>query len=128
VAEVIVTADIFKGILTIINKISGRNDRKNDKVDQALFALFTAIVVTRGYADKLSNGNVRNRNQELAIAELWDKASIPLRHIDKDFASKCCDKGNYWLNSEIWTTEDIDEKGITLDKMEAMTRDLLLHQ
>jgi hypothetical protein len=117
---------IFDRLLTTLGLIRDGKRQRNDKTDQALSMLYVALNETKSYAEYLQIGKRRNRKREYQIARLWDDASIPLRYIDKEFAMRCCEKSNYWMSPQVWTNDQIEKKGITLDQMFKITRNLLL--
>ena len=63
-----------------------------------------------------------DEQRQLQIAYLWHQAALPLRTIDPDFAVRCFDKGGYWMQPEIWSSDQIREKGIAIDQMIDATR------
>jgi hypothetical protein len=119
---------IFDTTLKTLGLIREGKKHRNEKIDQALFALYTALNETRNYINKLKKSKKRNRKTEHDIALLWHKTSIPLRYIDKDLADRCFLKGSYWLEPDTWTQEDIMNKGIAIDTIYDRTREILSRQ
>ena len=124
--EAVTLLGLFDKTLGVLGLIREGRRRRNEQIDRALFALYTALCETRAYVRDLENGERRSRRKELAIARLWHAASVPLRYIDRDLADRCFLKGSYWLDSEAWTQERINSSGIALDTMLEKTRDILI--
>jgi hypothetical protein len=119
---------IFDRVIATLGLIREGKKRRNDRIDQALYALYTALNETKAYIERLESGKRRNRKREWAIAGLWHDASIPLRNIDRDLAERCFIKGSFWMEPETWTDERIKRKRIKLDQVLKSTRKLLLRR
>lgn len=117
---------MFDKTLSVIGLIRDGKRRKDERTDQALFALYTALVETRAYVDELKKTKRRNRRKEYALAKLWSDASVPLRHIDRDLAYRCFLKGSYWLERDTWSQARIKRSGIELRTVFEATRELLM--
>jgi hypothetical protein len=117
---------IFDRCLAALGLIRERRKYRNERIDQALYALYTALNETKAYIQHLDSGKRRDRKREFAIAKLWHDASIPLRHIDRNLAERCFMKGSYWLEPYTWTDLIVKKKRIKLDEVLKSTRDLLM--
>ena len=122
-----ITVAIFDRLLAALGLIREGRRRRNERIDQALYALYAALNETKAYIEFLSSGKKRNRKREYAIAKLWHDASIPLRDIDHDLAMRCFIKGGYWLKPDTWTEVMIRQKRIKLDQVISSTRKLLMN-
>ena len=121
-----ITFAVFDRILAALGLIREGKKRRTDRIDQALYALYTALNETKAYVERLDTGKRRNRKTEWAIARLWHDASVPLRDIDRDLAERCFIKGSYWMEPDTWTDMKIKRKQIKLDQVLKSTRALLL--
>jgi hypothetical protein len=121
-----VTFAVFDRCLAALGLIRDSRKQRNEKIDQALYALYTALNETKAYIDDLDSGKKRNRKREWAIAKLWHDASVPLRGIDRDLAERCFIKGSFWLEPDTWTDVMIKRKRIKLDQVMRSTRKLLM--
>jgi len=124
--ELITIAELFDKSLSILGLIREGKKQKNEKMDHALFALYTALNETKSYVERLASGRRRNRKSEFALAKLWHNASIPLRYIDQELAKRCFIKGSYWLEPEVWSEHRIRNNKIDIESMIKSTRKLLL--
>jgi len=119
---------IFDKTLKVVGLVRDGNRRRDEKTDQALFALYTALSETRAYVHDLNQGKRRNRQRELKLADLWHKASIPIRYIDRDLARRCFYKGSYWLEPSTWTEAKVRRSGIALDTVHDKVKGVLLNR
>jgi len=117
---------IFDRFLAALGLIRDSRKHRNERTDQALYALYAALNETKAYIDLLNSGKKRNRKMEWAIAKLWHDASVPLRNIDRDLAERCFIKGSYWLEPDTWTDLMIKKKRIKLEQVLKSTRNLLM--
>jgi len=125
--EVTAVMTILGGILKVVGLIRDGRIKKDGHTDEALFALYAALSETKDYVSSLAEGKPHNRKHENKLANMWHKASIPLRYIDRDLAERCFDKGNYWMNPNSWSNASIRENRIAIDQVLESTRDLLLN-
>jgi|WetSurMetagenome_2_1015567.scaffolds.fasta_scaffold431079_2 hypothetical protein len=117
---------IFDRCLSALGLIREHRKYRNERTDQALYALYTALNETKAYMQHIDSGKKRDRKREWAIAKLWHDASVPLRDIDRDLAERCFLKGSYWLEPDTWTEVMIKKKRIKLDQVLKSTRNLLM--
>ncbi len=124
--EPVLAFTLFDKILAGLGLIRDGRKRRTEQINNALFALYAALSETKAYISDCESGKRRNRKREFAIANLWNTASIPLRAFDKEFARRCFEKGNYWMEPEVWDKKQIEEKGIAIDAVLEATRKLLI--
>jgi hypothetical protein len=117
---------LFDKALEAVGLIPDKKQKRTERTDQALLALLAALAETRPYISELENGKPRNREKEVAIARLWNTASVPLRVIDIGLAERCFEKGGYWMEPDAWDPERIEATGIAIESMYEATRQLLL--
>ncbi len=126
VTEAAIILTIFDKILNVLGLIRDGKVEKDEKIDSALHALYTALSETKAYTVLLNEGAERTRKKEFKLAQLWHDASVPLRHIEPELAHKCFLKGSYWLEPEAWNDAKIEENQIALAKVFEETRELLV--
>ena len=117
---------LFDKLLASLGLIREGRKLRTERVDQALRALYVALTETNAYITARTSGKKRDRKKEFALAHLWHDASIPLRVIDKEFASRCFAKGNYWMDPDAWDKDRIQQTGIAIESVLERTRDLLV--
>ena len=121
-----ITFLLFDKVLTVLGLLREGQKRRTDKTEQALLALYAALAETKRYIQEQKDGAPRDHNKEYQIAELWHKASVPLREIDTEFAERCFLKGGYWMEPDAWDKAQIAQKGIAIDSVFEATRALLI--
>jgi hypothetical protein len=126
--EVVTELGIFDSTLKAFGLIRDGKLHRSGKVNQALFALYTALNETVQYVEKQSKWQRRDINKEHELALLWDKASIPVRYIDGDLAKKCFIRASYWLEPDTFSQSQIKSQGITLKAMREETFNLLVER
>ena len=124
--ELMTTLTIFDRLLAALGLLRAQKKERGERIDQALYALYTALNETKAYISYLESGKKRNRKREFAMARLWHDASVPLREVDRDLAERCFIKGSYWLQPDTWSEVMINRKRIGLDQIIKSTRDLLM--
>jgi hypothetical protein len=117
---------LFDKALSVLGLIRDEKKQRSAKMDQALLALYAALVETRSYISERESGKARDKKKEIAIARLWSTASVPLREIDTKLAERCFEKGGYWMEPDVWDQKRIEAKGIAIENMFEATRQLLL--
>jgi hypothetical protein len=95
----------FDRLLKVLGVIRDDDRLAETRKDEALSAIYAALNETKSYIERRRIDGSRDRSREFRIARLWHDASIPLRHFDPEFAELCYDKGNYWMQPEVWTDE-----------------------
>jgi hypothetical protein len=116
----------FDRLLAAIGLIRAKQKEKSERTDQALYALYTALIETKAYVFSLKSGKERDRKKEFAIAELWHDASVPLRKVDRDLAERCFIKGSYWLEPDTWSELRVNRKRIGLNQVLKSVHELLM--
>jgi hypothetical protein len=100
--------------------------RRDQQFQEALFALYTALNETKRYIAERRDGKKRDRKSEFALADLWERTAVHLRHIDPRLAHICHMKGGFWTEPELWDAERIRRSGIQIDRVFRKARRLLL--
>ena len=126
VPELTTAIAIFDRLLAAIGLLRAKKKERGERTDQALYALYAALNETKAYISYLESGRKPDRKRELAIAKLWQDASVPLRQVDPDLAGRCFDKGSYWLERDAWTELMINKKRIGLNQVIESIRNLLM--
>jgi len=96
--DLIAGIGVFKKLLDLFDQVKRGKILKDDIVDEALEKTHKALVETQSY---LRTGTDQNRDHEKELSNLWYAASIPMRHVNLDFAKIMGAKGGYWSNPEL---------------------------
>ncbi len=124
--ELMTAVTIFDRLLAAIGLIREKQKERTQRTDEALYALYAALNETKEYVSFLDAGKERDRKREFAIANLWQDASVPLRKVDPELATRCFDKGSYWYEPEAWSDLMINRKKIGLNQVIKSMRELLM--
>ena len=116
---------IFDGTLSMLKAIKENNNHNNVEYEVALLAIYTATTETKNYISSLGKRKKHAKEKERQLSELWIKAGVKLRNIDKDLAQICIIKADYWANPDEWTMADIKNSKITLDEIIKESRELM---
>jgi len=117
-------ASIFLGPLQgLLNTFQSERHYKDDKKDEALHAIHTALLETKKYIE-LSNG-VENREKEYELAQLWADASVKSRYASEELMERLRDKSKYWADTIEWSRDEIIEKNIDFESIEKQLDELL---
>jgi hypothetical protein len=73
-------------------------------------AILAAAVETKIYLQTLERNPNRNRQEELELARLWQKAAIPIRYFDPDLAQACLDRVGDWIQPPEWSSNELQTK------------------
>jgi len=121
-------ADSLRNWLGFLSK---EKTDQNERERKALKALYAALMETSMYFRRLDSPHLartkreqkefqRDIAREEALARLWTEASVELRDVDEDLATRCFFKAQYWTNRDAWTAEDVHNANIALQRV---TRD-----
>ncbi|HEV8159635.1 MAG TPA: hypothetical protein VGP58_11430 [Pyrinomonadaceae bacterium] len=88
-----------KSFVELFLSLVNQKEKRDEKYDNALIAVTTAVNKTRSYLRYLEK-NPHDTAKEERLAELWSDASIKLRRIDNDLAFDCHQKSYYWSNPD----------------------------
>lgn len=116
---------LFDVGVTIIKEMKSQNVVDEDKYDLALLSLYAATTETKNYISSITNVKKHDKEKELQLSELWNKAGVNLRRINNNLAYRCIVKADYWSNPNEWTDDDINESNISLNKIIQESIDLM---
>ena len=86
---------------------------------------YTALNEPRIYLGGLEQRKPRNPDTEATLSRLWTTASTKIREIDRSWAMRCFQKGDYWANPDNWTEDDVKKAGIGINEVFEKAQDLL---
>lgn len=116
---------MFKGLTELLKYFRDERHWESERKEAALNAIRDALQETKAYITLLNNGSEKDKAKELELSNLWSIASIAARHIDRELAKRLGVKGNYWLESETWSLDDIYDANIKLERIDAELSEML---
>jgi hypothetical protein len=116
---------MVSGLKGLLGYISGERRDREDKLDDALTAIYTVAGETKIYInDMLKNGKrIRKRENKLSLG--WAKAAALVRRFNIDLAERFLLKSDYWIKPENWTRDDIERNRIGIEEVCEEARALL---
>ena len=111
-----------KGLLDVIRRHFSRRNRRHDA---ALTAIYAAANETRMYIADAKKEKRRNRLRERKLVQLWTRAAVPARHVDRKLADRCLLKADLWIDPSQWSPAQIREFRIGIDEVYEYARQLL---
>jgi hypothetical protein len=105
-----------------------RNFKLEEKRQDALQAMYAALVTTRRYQGGQPNGV--DREKQLELSQLWATAAIKSRAYLQENEGQfqepwMMDKAQYWLDQIKWSDEKVKSRGIDLNTVEMRIRTLI---
>jgi hypothetical protein len=116
---------MFKSIVEAYKIWLEKSEAKKVKKEEALNHVRNALQETKIYISELNQGKGSSREKEVELSSLWSEAAIFARKIDPDLAVRLHEKGNYWLNPENYEIENIFERGIHWERIDAEVKEAL---
>lgn len=116
-----VASDILNGVGLWVT----RKERKEEKDDDAIRSVLSAVNKTKLYLASRDRGEPIDRDAEANLVELWQSASVHVRKTDPDLAYRLQEKAEYWANPENWSVDEIISNGIQIDKIADEAKKLL---
>jgi hypothetical protein len=112
-------------LLQLIPAMQSVSRDKRELRDNALRALVHALNETHIYYRRRERGKPRSHEMEEQLVRCWSAAAIPLRHIDSELASRCNLKAQFWIHPEDYSSQDVENLGITLEAVRNAYQTLL---
>ena len=100
----------------LIIPITNLSKDKRELKQQALSLISSALNETCLYLNRRKSQS-RNLDMEENLSRLWANAAIPIANFDKELATICQYKSDYWINPETWSQEEINSFGIRLTEV-----------
>lgn len=115
---------LFDKLLDVLGLVKSGKIERDNRVDEALNSLHEALVETQAYV-RISAAQGRNTEKEHNLSHLWHRASVPMRHIDREVSQICGLKGAYWSNPDVWEEIRSGNLDISLSNVEGLAFELL---
>ena len=112
----------LQGLLTTFQS---ERHHKEKQQDEALIAIQKALIATRQYIELSDGVKCADREKEYEISQLWAEASVKSRHASEDLAMRLNDKSLYWSDNIEWSSQEVMDKGITLEEMQLQVESML---
>ena len=121
-----------EALVELIDMFRGERRYNKQLRHAALEAINEAVVATRAYEARvrqkesnIPNQENRDREEEVRIGGLWQRAAIKTADVSQDFAYVLYDKALYWFREFEWTAQEVLERKIDWGSIEDRIRELL---
>ena len=91
----------------------------------AVQLLQEAVLSTKAYVAQLDRGKPANREVERSLSDAWQRTAGAFYGLDGSLAERLQLKGEYWIQPEIWTDQQVLDANISLQHVAEYTRQLL---
>lgn len=114
-------------VLGLFQKDSYHDDDLNrhfeEKRQEALQAMYTALIATRQYQEAQPKGV--DRSKQFELSNLWATAAIKSKSFVAEAMPMNLAKARYWLDRIKASDEQVKAEGIDLDTVEMRIRELI---
>lgn len=92
--------------------------QKKELTISKLEALSNLLIDNRAYLRDFSHQGVKNVQRELELAKEWRRVGLLFQDISPELSEICERKSDYWIYSERYTKQKVNELGITISNLE----------
>jgi hypothetical protein len=90
----------------------------DDRYEAAIIAFDKALVGTIKYMKERKEGDPVNRERELRLTTLWNRASQAISPLDSDLSDACMMKGLGWTDPAVWDSAEAQGLAIGVEDMQ----------
>ena len=108
-----------------LGEVVKRSETKREQSKKAVGELQKAVLETLLDVSLLERGERPDRQAEGHLVSLWGAAANAFYGIDGTLAANLQLKAEYWTDPQSWTSAQVREAGIALDRVAEFTRQLL---
>ena len=114
-----VEIDLILGALERYERWTGRQSKnkaqKEKEREDAIQSLLNAVTETGAYLSDRAKGAAINRKREMRISQLWSKAAINVRRLDKRLSKLLALKSMGWADPSLWDDPRYKKLPLKLD-------------
>ncbi|PLY06764.1 MAG: hypothetical protein C0622_00665 [Desulfuromonas sp.] len=101
-------------VTSFIAYLEAKKANKTNDAIEALRVVIDASEETQTYLQKRAEGLERDRETEYSLAAKWSTAGFLMSRINKELSVRLSEKSRFWREPETWSSEQINEKNISL--------------
>ncbi len=120
-----VASVLFGPLEGLLTRFQQERHYKNEKKDEALIAINTALFETTRYIEESESEKYYDRGREYDLGQLWSEASVKARDASEDLAARLHTKELYWSDQMKWSREEVLARRIDLDSIQKQVEELL---
>lgn len=96
--------------------------QKRELTISKLEALSNLLIDNQAYLRDFSHKGVKDPQRELELAKEWKRVGLLFQNISPDLSEICERKSDYWIYSDRYTKQKVNELGITIRNLEHKLR------
>ncbi|HBV5320823.1 TPA: hypothetical protein MD069_004725 [Klebsiella pneumoniae] len=96
--------------------------QKRELTISKLEALSNLLIDNQAYLRDFSHKGVKDPQRELELAKEWKRVGLLFQDVSPDLSEICERKSDYWIYSERYTKQKVNELGITIRNLENKLR------
>ncbi len=96
--------------------------QKRELTISKLEALSNLLIDNQAYLRDFSHNGVKDPQRELELAKEWKRVGLLFQDIAPDLSEICERKSDYWIYSDRYTKQKVNELGITIRDLEHKLR------
>ena len=96
--------------------------QKRELTISKLEALSNLLIDNQAYLRDFSHKGVKDPQRELELAKEWKRVGLLFQDVSPDLSEICERKSDYWIYSERYTQQKVNELGITIRNLENKLR------
>ncbi|MFQ0201246.1 hypothetical protein ACH64X_04070, partial [Klebsiella pneumoniae] len=87
-----------------------------------LEALSNLLIDNRAYLRDFAHQGIKDAQKELELAKEWRRVGLLFQDISPELSEICEQKSDYWIYSDRYTKQKVNELGITIRNLEHKLR------
>lgn len=96
--------------------------QKRELTISKLEALSNLLIENRAYLRDFAHQGVKDAQRELELAKEWRRVGLLFQDISPGLSEICDYKSDYWIDSDRYTKQKVNELGITIRNLEHKLR------
>ena len=96
--------------------------QKRELTISKLEALSNLLIDNRAYLRDFAHQGIKDDQKELELAKEWRRVGLLFQDISPELSYLCEQKSDYWIYSDRYTKQKVNELGITIRNLEHKLR------
>ena len=96
--------------------------QKRELTISKLEALSNLLIDNRTYLRDFAHQDIKDAQKELELAKEWRRVALLFQDISPELSYLCEQKSDYWIYSDRYTKQKVNELGITIRNLEHKLR------
>ncbi len=96
--------------------------QKRELTISKLEAISNLLIDNRAYLRDFAHQGIKDAQKELELAKEWRRVGLLFQDISPELSYLCEQKSDYWIYSDRYTKQKVNELGITIRNLEHKLR------